>query len=89
MLSADPRVVPKAVPVPFLTYEEATELAYFGAQALHLLFSPFLFPFPFPRSFSPFLFPVPFPRSFSPSLIPVLLRQVVSSGLPPGSEGRA
>ena len=32
VLSADPRVVAGAVPVPFLTYEEATELAYFGAQ---------------------------------------------------------
>jgi aspartate kinase len=35
VLSADPRIVPQAVPVPFLTYEEATELAYFGAQVLH------------------------------------------------------
>ena len=35
VLSADPRLVPSAVPVPFLTYEEATELAYFGAQVLH------------------------------------------------------
>lgn len=35
VLSADPRIVPSAVPVPFLTYEEATELAYFGAQVLH------------------------------------------------------
>ena len=33
VLSADPRLAPQAVPVPFLTYEEATELAYFGAQA--------------------------------------------------------
>jgi len=35
VLSADPRIAPTAVPVPFLTYEEATELAYFGAQVLH------------------------------------------------------
>jgi aspartate kinase len=35
VLSADPRLAPAAVPVPFLTYEEATELAYFGAQVLH------------------------------------------------------
>ena len=26
-------MVSAAIPVPFLTYEEATELAYFGAQA--------------------------------------------------------
>eukprot|EP00959_Pyramimonas_sp_CCMP1952_P023617 496537-Pyramimonas_sp.AAC.1 len=32
VLSADPRRIPGAIPVPFLTYEEATELAYFGAQ---------------------------------------------------------
>lgn len=35
VLTADPRVVQSAIPVPFLTYEEATELAYFGAQVLH------------------------------------------------------
>uniref|UniRef100_A0A7S0RMN7 Aspartokinase n=1 Tax=Pyramimonas obovata TaxID=1411642 RepID=A0A7S0RMN7_9CHLO len=35
VLSADPRRIPGAIPVPFLTYEEATELAYFGAQVLH------------------------------------------------------
>ena len=37
VLTADPRIAPDAVPVPFLTYEEATELAYFGAQVLHPL----------------------------------------------------
>mmetsp|Transcript_3694 Transcript_3694/g.14464 ORF Transcript_3694/g.14464 Transcript_3694/m.14464 type:complete len:561 (+) Transcript_3694:46-1728(+) len=35
MMSADPRVVRNAVPVPFATYDEAAELAYFGAQLLH------------------------------------------------------
>ena len=35
MMSADPRVVEQAVPVPFVTYEEAAELAYFGASVLH------------------------------------------------------
>lgn len=35
MLTADPRVVPGAVPVPAVTYEEASELAYFGAKILH------------------------------------------------------
>eukprot|EP00242_Pyramimonas_sp_CCMP2087_P011691 CAMPEP_0198199080 /NCGR_PEP_ID=MMETSP1445-20131203/2408_1 /TAXON_ID=36898 /ORGANISM="Pyramimonas sp., Strain CCMP2087" /LENGTH=581 /DNA_ID=CAMNT_0043868797 /DNA_START=76 /DNA_END=1821 /DNA_ORIENTATION=- len=35
VLSADPRRISNAIPVPFLTYEEATELAYFGAQVLH------------------------------------------------------
>jgi aspartate kinase len=35
MLSADPRVVPEARPVPRLSFVEACELAYFGARVLH------------------------------------------------------
>lgn len=35
MLTADPRVVPTAVPVASVTFEEASELAYFGAKILH------------------------------------------------------
>ena len=35
MLTADPRVVPTAVPVPAVTFAEASELAYFGAKILH------------------------------------------------------
>jgi len=35
MLSADPRVVPEARPVPSLSFAEACELAYFGAKVLH------------------------------------------------------
>jgi aspartate kinase len=35
ILSADPRLVDKAVPVDDVSYEEASELAYFGAQVLH------------------------------------------------------
>lgn len=34
-MSADPKVVPEAVPIPALTYEEAAELSYFGARVLH------------------------------------------------------
>ena len=34
-MSADPKVVPEAVPIPFLSYEEAAELSYFGAKVLH------------------------------------------------------
>ena len=37
MLTSDPRIVDNARPVPFLTYEEATELAFFGATVLHPL----------------------------------------------------
>jgi len=35
VLTADPRVVPKARTVPKLSFEEAAELAYFGAKVLH------------------------------------------------------
>jgi len=35
MLSADPRNVPEARPVPRLSFTEASELAYFGARVLH------------------------------------------------------
>lgn len=35
ILSADPRLVPEAVPLPALSYHEAFELAYFGARVIH------------------------------------------------------
>ncbi|MDR2398186.1 MAG: aspartate kinase [Spirochaetaceae bacterium] len=35
ILTADPRIVQDARPVEAVTYEEAAELAYFGAQVLH------------------------------------------------------
>jgi aspartate kinase len=35
ILSADPRIVAKVRPVKIATYDEAAELAYFGAQVLH------------------------------------------------------
>lgn len=35
VLTSDPRLVSQAQPVPFLTYDEATELAFFGATVLH------------------------------------------------------
>jgi aspartate kinase len=34
-MSADPRLVPEAQLIPLLSYEEAAELAYFGAKILH------------------------------------------------------
>lgn len=34
-MSADPKMVPEAVPISALTYEEAAELSYFGAKVLH------------------------------------------------------
>jgi aspartate kinase len=35
VLTADPRIVPRARTVPRLSFEEAAELAYFGAKVLH------------------------------------------------------
>lgn len=35
ILSTDPRLVEEAIPVKEVTYEEASELSYFGAQVLH------------------------------------------------------
>ena len=37
VLTSDPRLVDNARPVPLLTYDEATELAFFGATVLHPL----------------------------------------------------
>jgi aspartate kinase len=35
ILSSDPRLVPNAIPISEVSYDEASELAYFGAQVLH------------------------------------------------------
>ena len=35
VLSADPRIVPEAVPLTAMSYREACELAYFGAKVIH------------------------------------------------------
>ncbi|XP_009781448.1 aspartokinase 2, chloroplastic-like isoform X4 [Nicotiana sylvestris] len=35
VLTCDPNIYPCAQPVPYLTFDEAAELAYFGAQVLH------------------------------------------------------
>ncbi|XP_031382755.1 aspartokinase 2, chloroplastic isoform X1 [Punica granatum] len=35
VLTCDPNIYPNAHPVPYLTFDEAAELAYFGAQVLH------------------------------------------------------
>lgn len=58
ILTADPRIVPDAKTVPVITYDEAAELAYFGAQVLH------------PRSMQPCLktgTPVRVKNSYNPS----------------------
>ena len=37
IMTADPKIVPNAKPIPKISYDEATELAYFGAKVLHPL----------------------------------------------------
>ena len=37
VLTCDPKIHPVATPVPFLTFDEAAELAYFGAQVIFVL----------------------------------------------------
>lgn len=37
MMTADPKLVPEAIPVANVTFQEASELAYFGAKVLHPL----------------------------------------------------
>lgn len=41
VLTCDPNIYPLAEPVPYLTFEEAAELAYFGAQVFYVL-KPFI-----------------------------------------------
>jgi len=35
IMTANPKLVPDAIPVPFVSFDEAAELAYFGAEILH------------------------------------------------------
>ncbi|MDR1107087.1 MAG: aspartate kinase [Treponema sp.] len=73
ILTADPRVVKNARPVEEVTYDEAAELAYFGAQVLH------------PRAMLPCMktgIPVLVKNSFNP-LAPGT-RIVPSPGVKPG-----
>lgn len=37
IMTADPKIVPNAKPIPKISYDEAAELAYFGARVLHPL----------------------------------------------------
>lgn len=43
VLTCDPTIHPCAKPVPYLTFEEAAELAYFGAQVIFVEFLASLF----------------------------------------------
>jgi aspartate kinase len=67
ILSSDPRLVPNAVPVSQVSYDEASELAYFGAQVLH------------PIAMQPAMkhdVPVRVKNSYNPSAVGTIIRNV-------------
>jgi aspartate kinase len=70
ILSSDPRVVKNAVPVDAISYEEAAELAYFGAQVLH------------PIAMQPAMrynVPVRVKNSYNPNAIGTVISKVIQS----------
>lgn len=70
ILSTDPRVVPHAVALDQVSFEEASELAYFGAQVLH------------PIAMQPAMkhdVPVRVKNSYNPSAVGTIIRQEKSS----------
>lgn len=66
ILSSDPRVVPNAVSVHEVSYEEASELAYFGAQVLHPIAM---------RPAMKFNIPVRVKNSYDPSALGTIIRE--------------
>jgi aspartokinase/homoserine dehydrogenase 1 len=76
VLSADPALVPEAVTLPALSYEEACELAYFGAKVLH------------PRTLAPAMqarLPVVIRNSFRPELPGTRIEAAQAAGKGPVS----
>lgn len=70
ILSTDPRVVPEAIPLDQVSFEEASELAYFGAQVLH------------PIAMQPAMkcdVPVRVKNSYNPSAIGTIIKQEKST----------
>jgi aspartate kinase len=70
ILSSDPRLVKNAIPVSDVSYEEASELAYFGAQVLH------------PIAMQPALkydVPVRVKNSYNPDAMGTIIRREKSS----------
>jgi aspartate kinase len=66
ILSTDPRIVPHAIPLDQVSFEEASELAYFGAQVLH------------PIAMQPAMkynVPVRVKNSYNPSVVGTVIKQ--------------
>jgi bifunctional aspartokinase / homoserine dehydrogenase 1 len=71
VLSADPRLVPEAVVLDDVSYQEATELAYFGAKVVH------------PSTMAPAIenrIPIWIRNTFNPSLPGTRIREKSGSG---------
>jgi aspartate kinase len=70
ILTSDPRLVPDAIPINQLSFEEASELAYFGAKVLH------------PIAMQPAMkknIPVRIKNSYNPSAVGTIIQQDESS----------
>jgi aspartokinase/homoserine dehydrogenase 1 len=73
VLSADPRRVPDALVVPRLSYQEAAELAYFGAKVIH------------PDTMSPVIaggIPIHIKNSLNPSAVGTTISAATSVAMP-------
>lgn len=73
VMSADPRRVPDAVVIPELSYQEAAELAYFGAKVVH------------PNTMAPAIeraTPIRIKNTFRPDAAGTLITRASASGLP-------
>lgn len=73
VLSADPRLVPDAVVLEEVSYQEATELAYFGAQVVH------------PSTMAPAIenkIPIWIRNTFNPGAAGTKIHEKAASGLP-------
>jgi aspartate kinase len=71
ILSSDPRLVPNAIPVSQISYDEASELAYFGAQVLH------------PIAMQPAMktnIPVRVKNSYNPSAVGTIIKNEKTAG---------
>merc|ERR1712166_1389168 len=72
ILSTDPRIVSNAIPLDQISFEEASELAYFGAQVLH------------PIAMQPAMkynVPVRVKNSYNPSAVGTIIKEEKSSKL--------
>ena len=74
VLNADPRLFPDASPLPYLSYDEVVEMAYYGAQVIH------------PKTMKPLYnakIPLQVKSFLNPSLPGTLINAKKQPGMPP------